>query len=63
LAQGIDPSVQHKLNRLKASVANTFEAVADELLAKLQRGRAEPRSRWRRNDGYYGSQLQQSAAG
>src|SRR5947199_10656390 len=54
LAQGIDPSVQHKPNRIKASLANTVEAVADELLAKLHRGRAEPRPRWRSNDCYEG---------
>jgi integrase len=52
LAQGIDPSVQRKVARQAAivSAANTFQLVAEELIAKHKReGRAEVtlnKSRW-----------------
>jgi integrase len=50
LARGIDPSAQRRLNKIKASAGNTFRAVADELMAKLQReGRASvtlDKKRW-----------------
>ncbi|HWN53181.1 MAG TPA: Arm DNA-binding domain-containing protein, partial [Xanthobacteraceae bacterium] len=44
LAQGIDPSVQRKREKQRAatSAANTFQVVANELMAKHEReGRAE----------------------
>lgn len=42
LAAHIDPSTQRRLDKLSASTGNTFRAVAEELLMKLEReGRAE----------------------
>jgi integrase len=50
LARDIDPSAQRRLDKIKASAGNTFRAVADELLAKLEReGRASvtlTKKRW-----------------
>ena len=50
LAANIDPSMQRRLEKLNASTGNTFRAVAEELLMKLEReGRAEPtlvKQRW-----------------
>ncbi|MFZ2081329.1 MAG: integrase arm-type DNA-binding domain-containing protein [Xanthobacteraceae bacterium] len=42
LAANIDPSTQRRLDKLNASTGNTFRAVAEEVLMKLEReGRAE----------------------
>jgi integrase len=52
LAKGIDPAQQAKLDRVAASVAaaNTFQAVADEWLAKIEREDLSPvtlkKNRW-----------------
>src|SRR5437588_10984112 len=41
LAANIDPSTQRRLDKLNASTGNTFRAVAEEVLMKLEReGRA-----------------------
>ena len=44
LAKGIDPAVQSKLDKVAASVAaaNTFQAVADEWVAKVEREGLSP---------------------
>jgi integrase len=52
LAKGIDPAEQTKLDKITASVAaaNTFQAVADEWLAKIEREDLSPvtlkKNRW-----------------
>jgi hypothetical protein len=50
LADNIDPSTQRRLEKLAAVGGNTFRAVAEELLVKLEReGRAEitlAKKRW-----------------
>jgi integrase len=52
LAKGIDPAAQAKLDKVAASVAaaNTFQAVADEWLAKIEREDLSPvtlkKNRW-----------------
>jgi integrase len=50
LAENIDPSTQRRLEKLKATTGNTFRAVAEEMLLKLEReGRAEVtlvKNRW-----------------
>jgi integrase len=52
LAKGIDPAAQAKLDKITASVAaaNTFQAVADEWLAKIEREDLSPvtlkKNRW-----------------
>jgi integrase len=50
LAANIDPSTQRRLERLSASTGNTFRAVAEEVLVKLEKeGRAEAtlaKQRW-----------------
>jgi len=50
LADNFDPSTQRRLEKLKAASGNTFRAVAEEVLAKLEReGRAEvtlAKKRW-----------------
>jgi integrase len=52
LAKGIDPAEQAKLDKISASVAaaNTFQAVADEWLAKIEREDLSPvtlkKNRW-----------------
>lgn len=52
LAKGIDPAEQAKLDKITASVAaaNTFQAVADEWLAKIEREDLSPvtlkKNRW-----------------
>jgi integrase len=50
LAKGIDPSLQRRLDKQAASTGNTFRAVAEEVLAKLQKeGRADvtlAKKRW-----------------
>jgi integrase len=50
LADNIDPSTQRRLDKLSAATGNTFRAVAEELLLKLEReGRAEvtlAKKRW-----------------
>jgi integrase len=50
LARDIDPAAQRRLDKIKASAGHTFGAVADELLAKLEReGRASvtlAKKRW-----------------
>src|SRR6266446_1483650 len=41
LAKGIDPSAQRRLDRQTAASSNTFKAVAEEVLRKLEKeGRA-----------------------
>ncbi len=49
LADGIDPSLQRQLDR-QAAAGNTFKAVAEELLAKLEREGLAPvtlaKKRW-----------------
>jgi integrase len=49
LAANIDPSTQRRLEKLTASTGNTFRAVAEEVLLKLEReGRAEASlAKWR----------------
>ena len=50
LANGIDPSAQRRLDKRIASTGNTFKAVAEEVLAKLEKeGRADvtlTKKRW-----------------
>ena len=50
LANGIDPSAQRRLNKQITSTGNTFKAVAEEVLAKLEKeGRADvtlTKKRW-----------------
>ena len=50
LANGIDPSTQRRLDKQIASTGNTFKAVAEEVLAKLEKeGRADAtltKKRW-----------------
>jgi hypothetical protein len=50
LANGIDPSMQRRLDKQIASTGNTFKAVAEEVLAKLEKeGRADvtlTKKRW-----------------
>ena len=50
LADGIDPSTHRRLEKLTAASGNTFQAVAEEVLAKLEReGRADvtlTKKRW-----------------
>src|SRR5215813_10611984 len=50
LADSIDPAMQRRLDRLTAARGNTFRAVAEELLVKLEReGRANvtlAKKRW-----------------
>jgi integrase len=50
LANGIDPSTQRRLDKQIASTGNTFKAVAEEVLAKLEKeGRADvtlTKKRW-----------------
>jgi integrase len=50
LAKGIDPSLQRRLDKQAASTGNTFRAVAEEVLAKLEKeGRADvtlAKKRW-----------------
>jgi integrase len=50
LANGIDPSMQRRLDKQITSTGNTFKAVAEEVLAKLKKeGRAEvtlTKKRW-----------------
>jgi hypothetical protein len=52
LAKGIDPAQQTKLDKITASVAaaNTFQAVVDEWLAKIEREDLSPvtlkKNRW-----------------
>jgi len=42
LAANIDPSTQRRLDKLSTSIGNTFQAVSEEVLMKLEReGRAE----------------------
>ena len=42
LAKGIDPSTQRRLDKQSTSTGNTFKAVAEEVLAKLEKeGRAD----------------------
>ena len=42
LAKGIDPSAQRRLHKKAIGVGNTFKAVAEEVMAKLEReGRAD----------------------
>ena len=37
LANGIDPSTQRRLEKQIASTGNTFKAVAEEVLAKMEK--------------------------
>jgi integrase len=50
LASGVDPSTQRRLDKQIASTGNTFKAVAEEVLAKLEKeGRADvtlTKKRW-----------------
>jgi integrase len=50
LANGIDPSMQRRLDKQITSTGNTFKAVAEEVLAKLEKeGRADvtlTKKRW-----------------
>jgi integrase len=44
LAKGIDPSAQRRLDKQAAATGNTFKAVAEEVLEKLQREDRAPRT-------------------
>ena len=50
LASGVDPSLQRRIDKYAASSSNTFKAVAEEVLVKLEKeGRAEvtlSKKRW-----------------
>jgi integrase len=56
LANGIDPSMQRRLDKQSTSTGNTFKAVAEEVLAKLEKeGRADvtlTKKRWLLNFAY-----------
>ena len=56
LANGIDPSAQRRLDKQIKSTGNTFKAVAEEVLAKLEKeGRADvtlTKKRWLLNFAY-----------
>jgi len=64
LAKGTDPSDQAKLDKIAASVAaaNTFKAIADEWLSKIEQDGLSPVTH-KKHTGFSASSIQRSAIG